>query len=65
MAFQIVVTVVWIPWSSGVRKATMAFHTLVTVVWIAVIAFPIKILMACQMVSNRYLNAVSNGSMVV
>ena len=43
----------------------MAFQMDVIFVWIAVNAAPIRIWIACQMVSNRYLNASSRGFMVL
>ena len=51
--------------SSGVTKATIAFQIEVIFVWIAVSAAPIRIYIACQMVSNRYWNASSRGFMVL
>ena len=53
------------PVSSGVTKATMAFQMEVIFVWIAVSAAPIRIWIACQMVSNRYWNASNKGFMVL
>ena len=46
-------------------NATMAFQIEVIFVWIVVNAVPIRIWIACQMVSNRYLNASSRGLMVL
>ena len=43
----------------------MAFQMEVIFVWIAVSAAPIRIWIACQMVSNRYLNASNRGFMVL
>ena len=43
----------------------MAFQMEVIFVWIAVSAALIRICIACQMVSNRYLNASSRGLMVL
>ena len=65
MAVQIVVKVVCNPVRIGVTKATIAFQMEVIFVWMTVSAAPIRIWIACQMVSNRYLNASSSGLMVL
>ena len=65
MAVHTVEKVVCNPVRIGVTKATMAFQMEVIFVWMAVSAAPIRIWTACQMVSNRYLNASSNGLMVL
>ena len=65
IADQTVEKVVCSPVRSGVTKATMAFQMEVIFVWIAVNAAPIRICIACQMVSNRYLNASNRGFMVL
>ena len=64
MAVHTVEKVVCNPVRIGVTKATMAFQMEVIFVWMAVSAAPIRIWIACQMVSIRYLNASSNGLMV-
>ena len=43
----------------------MAFQMEVIFVWIAVSAALIRICIACQMVSNKYLNASNRGFMVL
>ena len=65
IADQTVENVVCNPVRIGVTKATMAFQMEVIFVWIAVSAALIRICIACQMVSNRYLNASSRGLMVL
>ena len=65
MAVQTVEKVVCNPVKIGVTKATIAFQMEVIFVWIAVSAAPIRICIACQIVSNRYLNASSRGFMVL
>ncbi len=65
MAVQTVEKVVCRPVSNGVTNATIAFQIEVIFVWIAVNAAPIRIWIACQIVSNRYLNASSSGLMVL
>ena len=65
IADQTVEKVVCNPVRIGVTKATMAFQMEVIFVWIAVSTAPIRIWIACQMVSNRYLNASNRGFMVL
>ena len=65
MAVHTVEKVVCNPVRIGVTKATMAFQMEVIFVWIAVSAALIRICIACQMVSNRYLNASNRGFMVL
>ena len=65
MAVQTVEKVVCNPVKIGVTKATIAFQMEVIFVWIAVSAALIRICIACQMVSNRYLNASNRGFMVL
>ena len=65
MAVHTVENVVCNPVKIGVTKATIAFQIEVIFVWIAVRAAPIRIWIACQIVSNRYLNASSSGLMVL
>ena len=65
IADQTVEKVVCNPVKIGVTKATIAFQMDMIFVWIAVNAAPIRIWIACQMVSNRYLNASSRGLMVL
>ena len=65
MAVHTVEKVICNPVRIGVTKATIAFQMEVIFVWIAVSAAPIRIWIACQMVSNRYLNASSSGLMVL
>ena len=65
MAAHMIEKVVCNPVRIGVTKATIAFQMEVIFVWIAVSAAPIRIWIACQMVSNRYLNASSSGLMVL
>ena len=65
IADQTVENVVCYPVRIGVTKATMAFQMEVIFVWIAVSAALIRSCSACQMVSNRYLNASNRGFMVL
>ena len=65
IAVHTVEKVVCNPVRIGVINATMAFQIEVIFVWIVVNAVPIRIWIACQMVSNRYLNASSSGLMVL
>ena len=65
MAVHTVEKVVCNPVRIGVTKATIAFQMEVIFVWIAVSAAPIRIWIACQIVSNRYLNASNRGFMVL
>ena len=52
-----------------ISAALTAIQTKITSIWNAIVAFLtpllIRICIACQMVSNRYLNASSKGLMVL
>ena len=62
IVFQTVVTVFFIPSKIGERKETIAFHTVVITDWIALITSLTMILMARNIVSNKYSKAVISGS---
>ena len=66
MVVLIAVQICWkksrMPSRIGVRKATMPFQISCIFALIASSAMPMRICMACQMVSNRYWSAESSGS---